>query len=156
MPAAVLVQGDKVREIVRGCTKADDEKLRCVRTARSAYCDIMWLVWCNNGCILTTKWSSKMLTFIIRYCYRERKHCKNQDRYTVCVNRFALRKRNRGRIGLPKVVQPTGPSIQFLVCNPIYSHSTETSSTNFDSIVVSYGNVILSCHNILLSKYPIA
>ena len=30
--AAVLVQGDKVREIVRGCTKADDEKLRCVYT----------------------------------------------------------------------------------------------------------------------------
>ena len=30
VPAAVLVQGDKVREIVRGCTKADDEKLRCV------------------------------------------------------------------------------------------------------------------------------
>ena len=26
--AAVLVQGGTVREIVRGCTKADDEKLR--------------------------------------------------------------------------------------------------------------------------------
>ena len=42
VPAAVLVQGDKVREIVRGCTKADDEKLRCVYTVRSAYFDIMW------------------------------------------------------------------------------------------------------------------
>ena len=42
--AAVLVQGDKVREIVRGCTKADDEKLRCVyteiRSAGASICDV--------------------------------------------------------------------------------------------------------------------
>ena len=42
---------------------------------------------------------------------------------TVCVNRIAHMKWNRGCNGLPKLVQPTVPSISFPVCNPcIYSY----------------------------------
>ena len=41
----------------------------------------------------------------------------------MCVNRIAHRKWNRGRNGLPKLMQTATPSIPFPVYNAIHSHS---------------------------------
>ena len=70
-------------------------------------------------------------------------HSPHKKEYsTVCVNRIGHRKWNTRRNGLPKLVQPTVPSIPYLVCNPIRSHSTRICYSVLCQTIICY---IINC-----------